>query len=700
LDATREVFGNIAPWMRALFYLLAAASLVAGLWPAWQRCRVWRRGRAGEYEADGRVWLRRLFVYGLGQRRVMKRSLGGLLHLLLFSGFLVLTLGTTLLFVAHSGPVDFHRGTYYLAYELVMDVFGVAFLAGCLLALYRRGCRRPASLGHAASDYWLLGLLLAIGATGFLLEALRLRWAAVPASIAHWSPVGDALAAAAAPALSPAAARAAHRWTWWLHVALILAFFVAWSRTRFLHVLTGALNLMLRPSRHAGALATVPMAEVEETGRIGVETPADLTRAQLLSLDACMECGRCQDACPAFATRKPLSPERLVQDLRRAAQALRATTAASASLAAPGGEPVPATLPTDQPLPTLPGGVIQPETLWACTMCQACVFECPVLIGQVDLIAGMRRALVGAGQLAGPPAQALRRLAGQGNPYGQPARERLAWAAGLGLPTAAEAPDFEVLLWVGCAASFDPRAQKVARATALLLRHAGVRFAVMESERCTGDPARRLGDEFLFQQLAEQNVAALQAGRVRRIVTPCPHCMNTLRHEYPEFGGTFEVVHHTRFLADLVEAGRLPRAAEQPETGRVTLHDPCYLARVNGETEATRTLAAAAGADLVEMPRHGRRTFCCGAGGGRIYFEETPEQRVSRQRAAEAVATGAGTLLTACPFCLNMMSDGMAGTTGGENVPVVDIAELLLAAIEPEGTATTTPATSPPEVSR
>jgi Fe-S oxidoreductase/nitrate reductase gamma subunit len=667
--ATREVFGNIAPWMRILFYGLVFSSLGIAFWQVWARGRHWRQGTPGGAEGDPRVWLRRLLVYALGQKRVPNGRAGGRLHLLLFSGFTVLAIGTTLLFIAEFGPVHFHRGAYYLVYELTMDLFGVALIAGCALALYRRLAARPASLGHRGSDYWLLGLLLLIGCTGFLVEALRLRWDGTPPIVARWSPVGWAIARALPSSMAGHIARLGHVWTWWLHVGLILAFFATFARTRLLHAITGSANIMLRPTRAAGALPTVSMETVEETGRIGASSLTDFTRQELLSLDACMECGRCEDACPAFASQKPLSPKAVVLDLRLA----------MGGLGFPGS-------PHDLPTGNRDDGLIAPETLWACTMCQACVFECPVLIGHVDLIAGMRRYLVGEGRLSGPPAQALRRLAGQGNPHGQPPGERLAWADGLDVPTTSENPTFEVLLWVGCAASFDPRAQKVARATAQLLRRAGVNFAVLGSdERCTGDPARRIGEEFLFQERARENIAALKAAKARRIVTPCPHCLNTLRNEYSEFGGEFEVMHHSQFLAELARAGRVRAQHPTPDTQHptpntevVTLHDPCYLARVNGETDAPRELIRLAGSNLKEMPRHGRKTFCCGAGGGRIWFEEAPEQRVNRLRATEAIATGAQTLVTACPFCLNMMADGMAGAPGGEAVRLLDVAELLL----------------------
>ena len=649
-NATREVFGNIAPWMQILFFVMIAASLGVLLWQAAARVWLWRKGQPGGFERDWRVWMQRLAVYAAAQKRVHRKSLGALLHWLLFSGFVVLTIGTILLGIAYDGPYHFHHGWYYLFYELTMDVFGVAFILGCLLAMYRRAFRRKPSLGHNRSDWWLLGLLLSLGVTGFLLEALRMHYTQVHPPVAYWSTVGWLIDTTLLRGIDVGNARTMHLAAWWVHAVLVAVFLATIPLNRFLHVLTGPLNIAARPDRPMGALVPLKMEEVEQTGRTGVRELANFNRQQLLSLDSCMECGRCEDACPATATGKPLSPKAVIVDLR--------------NLMSLGGGNV--------------HGTIRDETLWACTMCQACVQECPVLIGHVDLISDMRRDLIGEGKLSGPPAKALQQIGNQSNPYGRPNSERFGWAEGLGVPTVESNPAFEYLLWVGCAASFDPRAQKVARATALLLKQAGVNFAVLgKEERCTGDPARRIGDEFLFQQLAQTNIETLARHKAKNIVTPCPHCYNTLKNEYPQFGGQYQVAHHSTLLAELIEAGRLSNETSNGEP--ITLHDPCYLARVNGEVDASRAVVGAAqNPQYREMPRCGKKTFCCGAGGGRMWFEEAPSQRVSVLRSQEAIATGARTLATACPFCVNMMTDGMAGTPGGENVKVLDIAEVLL----------------------
>lgn len=678
MQPTRETFGNIPPSSQLLFYCLTVVTMVVFAYGIWRRFRLWRQGApvgirqliAGNLR---QIWTKlgpgvgRLISEGLGQKRVRGRGLASWAHGLLFAGFMILFLGTTLLEIDHlasgiSEALHFHKGHYYVIYEFTLDVFGLLFLAGCLLFLWRR-TRRPASVGHKPTDWFVLGFFIAIGITGYLVEGLRMVWQQPTGLAAHCSPVGW-LVAQGFSGFSAASARSAHLGLWWVHALLVFGFIAAIPYTRLFHTLAGPLNLFLAQPV-LGTLQPISMEEVEKAERIGVSDITHFDRRQLLSLDACMECGRCEDACPAHATEKPLSPKRVVQDLKQVMTRL-------SGAAAPVREP---------DFPNL-RGVISAETLWSCTACNACVGVCPVRVDPLTLITDLRRNRVGEGELSGTAATALRRMQSSANPWGLPAAERPDWSEGLGVPTARENPNFEVLYWIGCAGAYDRRAQRVARAVVKLLKHAGVNFAILgREEKCTGESARRLGDEFLFQELAQANIATLEKYNARKILAHCPHCLNSLLKDYPQFGGHYEVLHHTQFLAQLIEQGRLTLSQPQnPSAETTTYHDPCYLARVNGIHAAPRTvLAAALGQTsaryLREMPRSREKTFCCGAGGGRMWMDEEPKKRVSTARANEAIGTGASTVAVGCPFCLTMMTDGVAAQRS--EARVADIAELL-----------------------
>ena len=653
---TRETFGNIPPESVIAFYVMAVASLLVFCWGVWRRWKLWRQGKPvaigkillGNYQRL-KPRLGRLLKEGLGQKRVRGRGLASWAHIMMFAGFMMLFLGTTLLEIDHLGAklsekFHFHHGWYYVVYEGALDLFGLLFILGIGLFAWRR-MHRPTSVGHRASDWMALGLFLGIGVTGYLVEGLRIVWDR-PEGLALWcSPVGAGVAKLFG-GMSEPASRSAHLAVWWMHSLMVFGFFAMIPFTRLLHFITGPANLFFATPL-LGQLKPVTIEEVEETGLVGVSEIAHLDRQQLLSLDACVECGRCQDACPAFASGKPLSPKAVVQDLKGLMQATSIGQAVA-----------------------LHGDTVQAETVWSCTSCSACVTACPVRVDPLGLLFDLRRDRAAEGALAGSAANSLRQMQTKGNPWGFPQAERLAWAEGLDVPMVGDNPDFKILWWVGCAGSFDRRAQKVTRAIAKLLTKAGVNFAVLgPDECCTGDSARRLGDEFLFQELAEKNHAAFMQHGVRKILTQCPHCLNSLTHDYPQFGDTFEVVHHTAFLQQLIDAGKL---TESQGNGSVTYHDPCYLARINGVHQAPRDLL---GNDVSEMQRRRERTFCCGAGGGRMWMEEETDQRVSVLRAQEALGTGAETVTVGCPFCLTMMTDGVKSC--GSDVEVEDVAENL-----------------------
>ena len=663
---SREIFGNVPGWSQALFYGLAAIAVGFWIYGIARRMRLWRQGRRDGAGVNWRLAAGRLIRDVLLQRRIWGRGTATLAHVLLFSGFIVLLVGTMLIAVEHvladlagreAGNPLFHKGLYFGIYELVMDTFGIALIVGCVMFLVRRS-RGDGSFARSPADIGILVALIAISVTGYLVEGLRIVYAQTP--LPALSPIGYLCGVAFATAgVAAESAAGIHFVLWWAHALLALGFIGLMPYTRLLHAIAGTVNLATR--EHAlGRMTPVPVEEVEQRGQIGVARLADFSYRQLIELDACVSCGRCEDSCPAFAAGKPLSPRNVVQDLVG----------------------VMTNLGTDH---DIHGAPIAAETLWSCTTCGACADVCPLGISPMRMITDMRRFLIGEGSLRGSPAGALQKTDRAGNPWGMPSADRLAWAAGLDVPVVAANPGFDVLYWVGCAAAYDRRAQKVARSVARLLRAAGVNFAVLGSdERCTGESARRMGDEFLFQQLAAQNVETLSRHKVRRIVAHCPHCVNSLRNDYPQAGGHFEVVHHSQLLAELVQAKRLVPSEQSGAGHSIAYHDPCYLARASGVTEQPRIVLGAGTADstglpILELPRNRRQTACCGAGGGRMWFDDAPAQRVGRDRVQEIADSGADAVAVSCPFCLIMLGDGLAAHTPA--VPVRDIAEVLADAV-------------------
>lgn len=656
--ATRTIFFHISTTSQVLLYLFSFLSLGIALHGIWRRVRLWRQGRPVPPIQDWLPRLRRMLDQAVAHRRTRRRRYAGWLHAGIFFGMLALFVGTNIVAVEHYGALLFgdhwfYKGTFYLVCKTTLDLCGLWLLIGTLMAIVRRYRIAPEArnLGHTTGDALFLLLLFTATLSGFLLEGAGLAADPNRSPYAAFSPIGRLFSFPLA-GLTPGQ----YAVVWWIHTPLVLSVIAALPYGRWLHLFVLPMSITATPGRGMGVLTPISMEEVEESGKIGLTEIADLSRWDLMSFDGCMECGRCTDACPANAVGKELNPKNIVLDLRR--------------LMANGNGKS-----TD---------VISDESLWACTNCHACVRECPALIRHVDVIDGIRRYRVAEGRLSGSGATMLRQLSSRENPWGLPAAQRLDWTKGLEPAPVPAAPEDgrEVLLWVGCAGAFDPRAQKTVRAMAQLLAQAGVAYTILgPKERCTGDPARRIGDEFLYQQLAEANVATFAAYGVKTIVTQCPHCFHTIKNEYPQFGGTYEVLHHTQFLARLVEQERLRLPQGFAES--VTYHDPCFLGRVNGETAAPRLLLNRSSViPLTEVARRESKTFCCGAGGGRMWMEEPPNQRPGLNRAEELLATGAKTVAVGCPFCKIMVGDSVA-QVGGENAPpVLDVAEVMLAAIQ------------------
>ena len=685
MEATRQIYWNVSQvWV--MYALLVPTALVAGygVYRHWSR---WRRGRAAE--RFDRPWerVRLLLKHAVAQRRTARDAFAGLFHAFISYGFVVLTIATTVVALDADFGTAIMRGRFYLYFQsFAVDLFGALVMVGVLMAAARRYVRRPRKLVHTDEAALILAAVFVMCLQGFLIEGWRI--AATDDPWGAWSPFGNLVARASLQVMSAETMRGAHAFTWWLHLATSFAF-IAWlPYTKMAHVVTAPLNIYtanLAPI--GGALKGIDFERAES---FGVNSLAAFTWKDLLDLDACTECGRCTAVCPAHAVGKELSPRDIILQLRdvmhrRPREAFGLVPADGGGVTPADGEPT-ADVEARKPLPII-GAVpaTRPEPLWQCTTCAACVEACPVFIEQMPKIVDMRRFLVmEEAEFPDSMQEAVMSLERRGHPFSGTQATRMDWAEGLNVRTGADVRDAEVLLWVGCGGALIERNQKVTRATAQLLEQAGVKFAVLgREEKCSGDPARRIGNEFLFEQLARENVANLNRHRVKKVVTACPHCFNTFRNEYPQYGGAFEVFHHSEFLARLVEEGRLKPLADSGR--RVTFHDPCYLGRQNGVYDAPRALVQiAARGSAVEMPRSRNGSFCCGGGGGMSFVDEPPDRRVNQERAREALATGADVLAVGCPFCMTMMEDGVNARRGGRDMKVMDVSELLWEVSKPK----------------
>jgi Fe-S oxidoreductase len=600
----------------------------------------------------------------LGQRKLLQRLGPGLMHAFIFWGFLVLA---PTIVIAMIGIVDRHATFPWLGhqgwYAFMVDLFCVLVLVGVGAAFYIRKVQRPRRFegSHLGEADLILALIATIVTTLLLWHATR-----IALGLNEW-PKADAPVSNLLSHLfgDNQATKVLERVFVWAHVLTILTFLAYLPYSKHLHIGTAAINVWFGRTASRGRLEPLKFepdeGESEEDLRFGAGTATDLTWKQVLDTFSCTECGRCQDACPAFATGKTLSPKLVIMGLRDQVFAEQGVGDADA-----------------EPRPLVPTAVPE-ESVWDCVTCGACVQACPVSIEHIDHIVDLRRHLVMVESSFPPEAEPmLRDVERSSNPWGHPQSGRAEWAAELGIKILEPGdPPPEYLYWVGCASSFDERAKRTAESTARLLQKAGVEFAILgPRESCTGDPARRMGNEYVFQALAQENVATLNEAGVTRIIANCPHCFNTLANEYPDFGGRYQVIHHSELLAQLVRDGRLKPARN--DTLQITYHDSCYLARHNDVLAPPRELVAAVGSP-VEMERSGRQTFCCGAGGAHMWMEERAGA-INAERVREAVGTGAQALAVACPYCTVMLDDGVQSR--GDELRVVDVATLLAEAVQ------------------
>jgi len=665
----RPVFGNVPDLLVALFYIGVGVFIGLAVYMFALRARNWERG--GADKRTGHWWERAKELWrGLSMSSVLEERAAGIMHGLIYYGFIVLMVGTMILELDHllPGNLKFLEGGFYQVYSAILDVAALALIVGVVWAAVRRWVSRPWRIrGKTKSeDVWILLVLGLIGLTGLATEAARIAMDGRPA-FELWSFAGYYLSY-----LVPATvASGTHQVMWIAHVVTFVAFLVMLPTTKLRHALISPANMALAlRDRPKGAMREMPnLLEATDIETVGHARVEEFTWKQLLDTDACTVCGRCTSVCPANFTGKPLDPREIVLKLGEVAAA-----SGSPVVSTPVGVDAEITVSSDSVFER-----ITSAELWACTTCRACDEVCPVDIEIVDKILDMRRYL--ALMESDFPEQlgsTFISMENSSNPYGMSQQDRAAWTKDLDFEVkmlGEEGVSAEYLYWVGCAGSFDDRNRKVTVATARLLHEAGIDFGILgPRELCTGDPARRAGNEYVFQQLALQNIQTLADLGITKVITQCPHCFNTMANEYPQFGGEYEVIHHSQMLMQLIEQGDLTPRSNGSKT---TFHDPCYLGRHNDEFDAPRAVVKSVSGEYVEMERSGADAFCCGAGGGQMWMEEHDGKKISMERTEEAVATGADQIATGCPFCYVMLDDGIRELGVDEDVVVKDIAMLL-----------------------
>ncbi|MBC8511389.1 MAG: 4Fe-4S dicluster domain-containing protein [Dehalococcoidia bacterium] len=690
MEAFREIFWNIAlgPF---ILYPAGVAALGVLIYAIYQRYRLWRVGKP-DNRTDNlgrRIWDFMVVgvVDGLFHRRFFREPYPGIMHFLIFAGAVLLLVGTALDVIDHY-VVHFISGNVYLGLSLAIDIGGVLILIGAIMAVVRRYIQKPERLNTVLDNAVVLGLISVVVITGFFIEGFRMI-AATPEGLSQpvfyshpewaiWSFGGYWIASLFA-GLAESTRVAWYIGLWWFHTAIALGaiFYVCLSFDKLTHVIVSPVNVFFRSSRPKGALAPI---NIEEAETFGVGKIEDFTWKQLLDLDACTDCGRCQDRCPAYLSGKPLSPRKVIQDLK-ANLLERSGTLLRVPRANPGNGN------DGDGATALVEDVILEDELWACTTCRACQEICPVFVEHIDKIVDMRRNLVLEQTKIPETGEAvLRCIETRGHSCRGTTLTRTDWTSGLDIKVLSEDSNVDFVYYVGCAAALEDRSMKVAIAVGKILEAAGVSFAILgPEETCCGEPARRLGNEYLFQMQAMKNIEMLKGYNVKKIVTACPHCFNTIKNEYPQFEGEFEVIHHTEFIADLLKEGKIKPTPLSD--GKLTYHDSCYLGRHNDiYNQPRQVLSSISQSKLLEMKQSRRNGFCCGGGGGRYWMEERIGQRISEMRIDQVVETGAGVVATACPYCLQMFEDAIKAKEVEESLKALDIAELLAAQLDKDST--------------
>lgn len=684
-----EMYRNLW-WTRWALYAVALSAVLVLIYGILQRVKIFKQAKAKDPIARADNIPARIidwFKFVLLQLKVLAERFPGVMHALIFFGFVVLFIGTALVFFDEDifkviTGTKILTGYKYVVFSLIMDTAGLVAIFGVLLAIFRRYIWRPERLDNKREDIVGLSLLLGILVTGFLVEGLRIAQELLPTY--ERASYSGFLIAKAYYAIG-GQGKYAHVWHkvfWFIHVGLAITFIASLPFGRFWHIFSTMANVFTRNRaktsgeyiHHVDNL--LEKMEKDEIEKLGYEKIEDFTWRELLMLDACTRCGRCQDSCPAYATDKPLSPKVFINDLRDWAE--KVFSPKRDELIAGEGA-----APKEFAEALLHEEAIKAETLWACTTCLGCFEACPVFIDHVPTIINLRRFLVFNMQVPPEATTTLKNLTNNANPWGMNPMDRGKWLESMDeeVPIAADLGkgNFDVLYYVGCIGAFDLRGQKVTRAVIKILKAAGVKFAIIGPEEvCCGDSARKLGDEALFQMLAQQNIDMFNELGVKTILVTCPHGYNTLKHEYPKMGGAYNVVHHTEFISDLIKAGRLKLKSDG---ANAVYHDSCYLGRYNEIYDQPRFVLTSVGANLKEAQKNRNKGFCCGAGGGRMWLEEHPP-KVNFERTDQLVAAGADTIAVACPFCLTMFEEGVKTKNLEERYRVRDIAEIVADVIE------------------
>ncbi len=650
-ESTREIFWNINDFLKESHYIFSTIALVIFLVGIGLKFLFILRGKKSSTTVTFWVGFVTLLKDGLANLRLAHRDVkSAILHLFILWSLVVLTIGTIILTIVERAHATFFKGAFFITFETVMDIFGILLIIGTVGFLYWRygaNIERFRRNRHRKDDLIVTLILLIIALTGFIIEGIRIH---------YYGASQGAFFGGVVSSLVPAS-KQLHSVLWITHSVLALILIAIFPFTKLSHILFAPLNMLFRYGKPKGTMRPVDM----ESEYIGALKPEDLGKRDLLSVLGCMKCGRCQESCPAYNSGTDLSPLYFIQDLRAKGSSI-------------------SRLLRKEELELVPETITQ-DGLWSCTTCRACVDRCPVYVEPMELLHELRRGLVDQGEIPPMTRDVLQNIQKQGNPWGESKFKREKWAQGLEVQKAKDG-EFEYLWYVGCANSFDTRCTQVSKQIVELFNNAEINFAILgREEDCCGNDPRRMGEEGLFQLLAEKNLKIFEKYDVRKIIATSPHCYNTLKNEYPEMGGEFDVLHITEILHRLLKDGRIrPR---KKLNMKVTYHDPCYLGRYNDIYEVPREIIKAIpGIELVEMSRNRENSFCCGGGGGNLWVEYPGDTRPSEIRIREAVETGAELLVVSCPFCLIMFEDAIKTQKLDERIRVVDIVELLMESLE------------------